>query len=83
MATAGTGTAPTPSGNERPQFFARSALAMAAIVVLSFPVTYYFPVALGSGDFDTLHHVHGLAFFAWFGLYVWQTQLVARVLPSC
>jgi hypothetical protein len=54
------------------------ALVMAAIVVFSFPVTYYFPVATGSGDFHTLHHLHGLAFFAWFGLYVWQTQLVAR-----
>ena len=63
---------------ERPQFFARSALLMAAIVVLSFPVTYYLPVATESGKFDTLHHLHGLAFFAWFGLYVCQTQLAAR-----
>lgn len=66
------------TGSERPQFFARSALVMAAIVVLSFPVTYYYPVATGTDNFDTLHHVHGLACFAWFGLYVWQTRLVAR-----
>jgi hypothetical protein len=68
----------THTGSQRTQFFARSALLMTAIVVLSFPLTYYFPVATGSGNFDPLHHVHGLAFFAWFGLYVWQTQLVAR-----
>jgi hypothetical protein len=64
--------------SERPQFFARSALIMAVIVVLSFPVTYFLPVATGSDEFDALHHLHGLAFFAWFGLYVWQTRLVAR-----
>lgn len=64
--------------SRRPQFFARSAVIMAAIVVLSFPLTYYLPVLTGSGTFHTLHHLHGLAFFTWFGLYVWQTQLVAR-----
>lgn len=69
--------APTQANGGRPQFFAWTALVMAAIVVLSFPITYYLPVATGSGNFDTLHHVHGLAFFAWFGIYVWQTQLVA------
>ena len=69
---------PIAVSDERPQFFARMALVMAAIVVLSFPVTYFVPVATGSGKFHALHHVHGLAFFAWFGLYVWQTQLVAR-----
>ena len=72
------GTASTPTDGERPRFFARSALVMALIVVLSFPVTYYLPVATGSGTFDTLHHLHGLAFFAWFGLYVWEARLVAR-----
>lgn len=71
-------TSPNQASRGRPQFFARSALAMAAIVVLSFPITYYLPVATGSGNFDTLHHMHGAAFFAWFGIYVWQTQLVAR-----
>jgi hypothetical protein len=63
---------------ERPQFFARTALIMTIIVVLSFPVTYYLPLVKGSGKFDTLHHLHGLAFFAWIGLYLWQTRLVAR-----
>ena len=70
--------APAAVRNERPQFFARMALVMAAIVVLSFPLTYFVPVATGSGKFHALHHVHGLAFFAWFGIYVWQTQLAAR-----
>lgn len=78
MASEGPGTASDRAGSERPRFFASSALVMAAIVVLSFPVTYYLPLATGSGEFDTLHHAHGLAFFAWFGLYVWQTRLVAR-----
>jgi hypothetical protein len=78
MITDAIGRAPPHVGSERPRFFARAAFVMAAIVVLSFPVTYFLPVATGSGSFDTLHHLHGLAFFAWFGLYAWQTQLVAR-----
>ncbi|MFO0915138.1 MAG: hypothetical protein U0795_19410 [Pirellulales bacterium] len=76
--TVATGTAATQPGRERPQFFARSALIMAIIVVLSFPLTYFHPVATGSRKFDTLHHLHGLAYFAWIGLYLWQTLLVAR-----
>jgi hypothetical protein len=78
MITKVIGTAPAHADSERTQFFARSALVMAAIVLLSFPVTYFLPVAIGTGKFDTLHHLHGLAFFAWFGVYIWQTQLVAR-----
>lgn len=72
------GTTTTQAGIDRPQFFARSALVMAAMVVLSFPITYFVPVASGTDKFDTLHHLHGLVYFAWMGLYVWQTQLVAR-----
>ncbi|SDD60118.1 hypothetical protein SAMN04488104_104033 [Algoriphagus faecimaris] len=67
-----------PIAFKRPQFFAWSALIMMVIVVLSFPLTYYLPLVKGSGNFDTLHHLHGLTFFAWIGLYVWQTWLVAR-----
>ena len=78
MTTETIGNISAAAGSERPQFFARAALVMAAIVLLSFPVTYFFPVATGGGEFHPLHHVHGLVFFAWFGLYVWQTQLVAR-----
>jgi hypothetical protein len=67
---------PTPLKPRR--FFAWSAIAMAAIVVLSFPLTYFLPVMTGSQQFHLLHHVHGVAFFAWIGLYVLQTQLAAR-----
>jgi hypothetical protein len=72
------GTAPLAERSERTQFFARSALVMTGIVVLSFPLSYFLPVATGSGEFHPLHHLHGAAFFAWFGIYAWQTQLVAR-----
>lgn len=47
-------------------------------MVLSFPLTHYVPVVTGSRRFDTIHHVHGLAFFAWIALYVWQTWLGAQ-----
>ena len=50
---------------------------MAAIVLLSFPLTYYLPVATGAGDFDILLHVHAATYFAWIGLYAWQTHLAA------
>ena len=59
------------------QFFARSAIVMAVLVLLSFPMSYYLPVVTGTGRFQLLHHLHGLAFFAWFGVYVWQTRLAA------
>lgn len=72
------GNASVPPYVGRTQFFARSALVIAAIVLLSFPLTYYGPVATGSGNFDTLHHLHALAYFGWMGLYVWQTRLVAH-----
>ena len=67
------------STNVKPRrFFAWSAILMAAIVVLSFPLTYFFPIVTGSKQFHLLHHVHGVAFFAWIGLYVLQTQLASR-----
>lgn len=62
---------------QRTRFFARSAIVMAAIVLLSFPLTYYLPVATGSRQFQTLLHFHAAACFAWIGLYAWQTQLAA------
>lgn len=66
------------ANHDRPRFFARSGLVMAGIVLVSFPVTYYWPVATGTRRFQALYHVHALAFFGWIGLYVWQTQLAAR-----
>lgn len=59
------------------RFFARTALVMAAMVLLAFPLTYYQPLATGSRQFALLHHLHGAAYFAWIGLYVWQTRMVA------
>lgn len=61
----------------RPRFFANSALVMAAMVLIAFPMTYFAPVVTGSRPFDPIHHIHGFAFFAWIGLYTWQTHLVA------
>ncbi len=59
-------------------FFFKTAVLMAALVLLSFPLTYYLPMVTGSHSFQLLHHAHGLACFAWMGLLVWQTRLVAR-----
>jgi len=64
---------PTPRGS---RFFAISGIVIAALIVLSFPLTYFVPIATGSRHFTLLHHLHGLVFFAWAGLYVVQTQLV-------
>lgn len=60
------------------RFFSISAIIIAALVVLSFPVTYFLPLATGSNSFTLLRHLHGLAFFGWIILYVVQTQLVRR-----
>lgn len=74
MANADTATAQL-----QPQrFFANTALLMAMLVFLSFPLTYYLPVVTGTHSFQLLHHVHGLACFAWIGLLAWQTRLVAQ-----
>lgn len=68
--------------NDRPtaargsRFFSGSAILIAALVVLSFPLTYFIPLMTGSKSFTLLRHLHGLAFFSWIFLYVIQTQLV-------
>ena len=67
-----------PTSAKHHVFFAWSAILMAIIVVLSFPLTYFLPLVTASKQFQPLHHVHGLAFFAWIGLYVCQTQLAMR-----
>lgn len=61
----------------RDPFFARTALVMLACVLLSFPLTYYWPLASGKATFAPFIHLHGAVFFAWMFLYVWQTRLVA------
>lgn len=64
------------SGPGRASFFHRSAMLMVVLVLLNFPLPYYLPVLRGSHDFHLLHHA--LACFAWMGLLVWQTALVAK-----
>lgn len=61
----------------RDPFFARTALVMLACVLLSFPLTYYWPVASATRAFAPLVHIHGAFFFAWMFLYARQTRLVA------
>ncbi len=60
------------------RFFAVSAIVIAVLIVLSFPLTYFIPLATGAKSFILLRHLHGLAFFAWIGLFVVQTQLVRQ-----
>lgn len=58
------------------RFFRVGAILVAMLVVLSFLRSYFIPFATGSKTFPLLYHIHGLAFFAWAGLYVVQTQSV-------
>lgn len=58
------------------RFFWVSAVLVATLVVLSFPLSYFIPLTTGNKHFPLLYHLHGLAFFAWAGLYVVQTRLV-------
>ena len=64
-------------GRTDARLFARMSWIMLACVILAFPFTYYGPLLTGSKQFIWLRHLHGLAFFAWIGLYTWQSQLVA------
>lgn len=64
-------------GAKRDRFYANSALVMLGCVLLSFPFTYFWPVVTSSQHFPLFYHIHGAAFFAWIGLYAWQTHLVA------
>ncbi len=69
----------TATAQRHPQrFFASTALLMAILVLLSFPLTYYLPVVTATHSFQLLYHVHGLACFAWIGLLAWQARLVAQ-----
>ncbi|MEE4295945.1 MAG: hypothetical protein V2J20_04930 [Wenzhouxiangella sp.] len=71
--------ADTATAQLQPQrFFANTALLLAMLVFLSFPLTYYLPVVTGTHSFQLLYHVHGLACFAWIGLLAWQARLVAQ-----
>ena len=61
---------------KRSRFFYASASIVAALIVLSFPQTYFGPLATGAKSFILLRHLHGLAFFAFTALFVWQARLV-------
>ena len=60
------------------RFFSLSAIIIAALIVLSFPLTYFLPLATGSKSFALVRHLHGLVFFSWTALFVWQSWLVRR-----
>lgn len=62
----------------RSGFFSLTAWVMLALVLVSFLLTYYVPLLRSTKQFGALRHIHGLVFFSWMFLYVWQTQLVAR-----
>ena len=62
----------------RGRFFGIAALAMLALVLASFPLTYYAPVATGARRFAPILHIHGIAFFAWMILYTWQAWLPSK-----
>jgi hypothetical protein len=80
MSSTETGAAPGQSTAGRPQFFYRSAIVMAVIVALSFPLTYYMPILTGSRHF---HLLHGLAGFALTGAMIplgyWMAQRAAEI----
>jgi len=65
------------AGSPDARYFARMSWIMLACVILAFPQTYFVPLVSGAKEFIWLRHLHGLAFFAFMGLYAWQSQLVA------
>ena len=62
----------------RSRFFLISGWGMVALALVSFPFTYFGPMASGSRQFYGLLHVHGALCFAWLLLYAWQVQLAAQ-----
>lgn len=65
-------------------FYSGLAIVAALTVIAGFGPTYYFRAYTGSPTFSGLTelppllHLHGLLFTAWVGLFIAQTQLVAR-----
>ena len=59
-------------------FYFSIATGIAAIAVAGFFPSYLSKVATGSSDLPLIYHVHATLFFAWCGLNVMQTWLVAR-----
>lgn len=64
-------------GSGRGRFFLAAAGIFAALIVLSFPQTYWIPLATGAKEFRLLRHLHGLAYFAFTALFLWQAWLIA------
>lgn len=62
---------------KRDRFFANTALIMLVMVLSPFPFTYLSPMGTAGSYFAPIHHIHALAYFAWIGLYAWQTHLIA------
>ncbi len=68
----------TAQAANRSRFFLISGWAMVALALVSFPFTYFGPMADGSKRFYGLLHIHGLLCFAWLLIYAWQVQLAAQ-----
>jgi uncharacterized membrane protein YozB (DUF420 family) len=72
------GGAMTAHALSRSRFFLLSGWAMVALALISFPFTYFGPMADGSRRFYGLLHIHGALCFVWLLLYAWQVQLTAQ-----
>jgi hypothetical protein len=59
-------------------FYWWASAIIAALIVLSFPQTYFLPMATGAKGFRLVRHLHGLTFFGFTALFVWQAWLVRR-----
>lgn len=62
----------------RSRFFLISGWGMVALALISFPFTYFAPMASGTRHFYGLLHIHAALCFAWLLLYAWQVQLAAQ-----
>jgi len=74
---AATASPPSPTAR-RDRFYARAAWVMLAMTLSPFPFTFVSPMLSGERHFPPALLIHAATVFAWIGLYVWQTQLVAN-----
>jgi len=61
----------------RPDFYRHIAIALALFTIIGFSRTYYLRFLSGLPPLETLVHLHGAVFTAWFAVFVAQTRLVA------